>query len=82
MPVAAPQKPAAEASAPTSTAAPALPPLATADQLAASLGTVPTADKQSAQAGLLPFLGEPGKEIRRIVIFYRNGSFADYKPES
>lgn len=26
-------------------------------------------------------LGEPGKAIRRIVIFYRDGSFADYQPE-
>jgi hypothetical protein len=24
---------------------------------------------------------EPGKAIRRIVIFYRDGSFADYQPE-
>ena len=33
-------------------------------------------------AALLPFLGEPGKAIRRIVIFYRDGSFADYQPEA
>jgi hypothetical protein len=43
---------------------------------------VPTASKQSPEAALLPFLGEPGKEIRRIVIFYRDGSFADYHPEA
>lgn len=30
---------------------------------------------------MLPFLSEPGKAIRRIVIFYRDGSFADYQPE-
>jgi len=35
----------------------------------------------SPDASLLPFLGEPGKAIRRIVIFYRDGSFADYQPE-
>lgn len=30
---------------------------------------------------LMPFFGEPGKAIRRIVIFYRDGSFSDYQPE-
>ena len=30
----------------------------------------------------LPLLAEPGKAIRRIVIFYRDGSFADYQPEA
>jgi transcriptional regulator with XRE-family HTH domain len=33
------------------------------------------------EAALLPFLNESGKAIRRIVIFYRDGSFADYQPE-
>jgi DNA-binding XRE family transcriptional regulator len=33
------------------------------------------------QAAALSFLGEPGKAIRRIVIFYRDGSFSDYVPE-
>lgn len=33
------------------------------------------------EAALLPFMTEPGKAIRRIVIFYRDGSFADYQPE-
>jgi transcriptional regulator with XRE-family HTH domain len=32
-------------------------------------------------AAALSFLGEPGKAIRRIVIFYRDGSFSDYQPE-
>jgi hypothetical protein len=32
-------------------------------------------------AAALSFLGEPGKAIRRIVIFYRDGSFSDYVPE-
>jgi len=32
-------------------------------------------------AAALSFLGEPGKSIRRIVIFYRDGSFSDYLPE-
>ncbi|WP_151088728.1 helix-turn-helix domain-containing protein [Hymenobacter baengnokdamensis] len=34
-----------------------------------------------AAAAPLPSLTEPGKAIRRIVIFYRDGSFADYCPE-
>ncbi|WP_254245163.1 hypothetical protein [Hymenobacter sp. BRD67] len=29
----------------------------------------------------LPSLAESGKVIRRIVIFYQDGSFADYCPE-
>lgn len=32
-------------------------------------------------AAALSFLGEPGKAIRRIVIFYHDGSFSDYQPE-
>ncbi|MFD1875355.1 helix-turn-helix domain-containing protein [Hymenobacter bucti] len=32
-------------------------------------------------AAALSFLGEPGKAIRRIVIFYRDGSFSDYLPD-
>ena len=35
----------------------------------------------SLEAAMLPFLSESGKSIRRIVIFYRDGSFADYQPE-
>jgi hypothetical protein len=34
-----------------------------------------------AEAAMLPFLAESGKAIKRIVIFYRDGSFADYQPE-
>jgi len=33
-------------------------------------------------AAALSFLGEPGKAIRRIVIFYRDGSFSDFLPEA
>lgn len=32
-------------------------------------------------ADLAAGFAEPGKPIRRIVIFYRDGSFADYQPE-
>ncbi|MGI4872973.1 MAG: helix-turn-helix domain-containing protein [Janthinobacterium lividum] len=32
-------------------------------------------------AAAAAMFGEPGKAIRRIVIFYRDGSFADYQPE-
>ncbi|MGI4737789.1 MAG: helix-turn-helix domain-containing protein [Janthinobacterium lividum] len=34
------------------------------------------------EAAALSLLSEPGKAIRRIVIFYRDGSFADYQPEA
>jgi DNA-binding XRE family transcriptional regulator len=47
---------------------------------AASLAP-PVSATPSPEAALLPFLGESGKAIRRIVIFYRDGSFADYQPE-
>lgn len=40
-----------------------------------------TATTSSNPAAALSFLGEPGKAIRRIVIFYRDGSFSDYLPE-
>ena len=32
-------------------------------------------------AAAFSFLGEAGKTIRRIVLFYSDGSFSDYKPE-
>lgn len=35
----------------------------------------------TSSAAALSFLGEPGKAIRRIVIFYHDGSFSDYQPE-
>lgn len=35
----------------------------------------------SSESPMLPFLTEPGKAIRRIVVFYRDGSFTDYQPE-
>ncbi|TPG61717.1 helix-turn-helix domain-containing protein [Hymenobacter nivis] len=39
----------------------------------------------AAPAGSIPpelaLFAEPGKAIRRIVIFYRDGTFADYQPE-
>lgn len=57
-------------------AAPAASPLT--EVPAASL---PPASNLAETAGL-PFLPEPGKAIRRIVIFYRDGSFADYQPEA
>jgi hypothetical protein len=54
--------------------APLLPP--TAAEVAA-----PEVAAVSNPAAALSFLGEPGKAIRRIVIFYRDGSFSDYVPE-
>jgi len=56
-------------------AAPAASPLT--EVPAASL---PPASSPAKTAGF-PFLPEPGKAIRRIVIFYQDGSFADYQPE-
>jgi len=61
----------ASASTPDDTAAAALMP-ATAAALSTSANV---------EADMLPFLAESGKAIRRIVIFYRDGSFADYQPE-
>lgn len=51
-------------------AAPAVPPVAT-----------PAPAPAPAMPSLAEVFGEPGKAIRRIVIFYRDGSFADYQPE-
>ena len=45
-----------------------------------SAATPPQAAAPDA-AVLAAGLAEPGKAIRRIVIFYRDGSFADYQPE-
>jgi transcriptional regulator with XRE-family HTH domain len=45
----------------------------------------PAAPVAAASAGNVPpelaLFAEPGKAIRRIVIFYRDGTFADYQPE-
>ena len=46
--------------------------------------TAPTPAGVSTATGIPPELAlfaEPGKAIRRIVIFYRDGTFADYQPE-
>ena len=40
----------------------------------------PADENQSASLATALFAGA-GKPIRRIVIFYRDGSFADYQPE-
>lgn len=68
----------------------ALPPLPT--ELAPAPGSSSTAaappqevvsrtNGPATDASWLAPLAEPGKAIRRIVIFYRDGSFADYQPE-
>ncbi len=66
----------------TPAAAPALTAAATSAPATATAPTAPAAPA-SASLGtdLLPFLTDSGKAIRRIVIFYRDGSFADYQPE-
>jgi hypothetical protein len=61
----------------------------TAELPAIASGPLTTAEAASAEVPVatpnptaaLSFLGEPGKAIRRIVIFYRDGSFSDYVPE-
>ncbi|GAA3994385.1 hypothetical protein GCM10022408_00920 [Hymenobacter fastidiosus] len=40
-----------------------------------------SAPPDSRALSLAVSLGEPGKRIRRIVIFYHDGTFADYQPE-
>lgn len=64
----------ATATAPAAWALPAAGPA-----VEAPVAEVPGATPSPAAA--LSFLGEPGKAIRRIVIFYRDGSFSDYVPE-
>ncbi len=82
-----PQEPETRLPAPD---APLVPPAAVAPPVVPSLATpgpsqpqkqpaspiAPAADVDFAQA-----LAEPGKRIRRIVIFYQDGTFADYQPE-
>ena len=90
--LAEPATPAAQAPV-VETAGPALQP---ADEPATSQALVnelPTQAPMPTPAAALPapaplagpsladVFGEPGKAIRRIVIFYRDGSFADYQPE-
>jgi len=71
-PTASPTVPATQPSAAASVASPSVAvPAVSLPQPSAAEG-----------AALLPFLAEPGKAIRRIVIFYRDGSFADYQPEA
>ncbi len=77
------------AQAPASPATPADPVAATSlgelttpvAEVPATLATSDAPMPSSNPAAALSFLGEPGKAIRRIVIFYRDGSFSDYLPE-
>ncbi len=78
--------PEAKAGAPAApTAAPVLPPLPEPTAPVAAMGSASAAGAAvPAVVGLPPELAlfaEPGKAIRRIVIFYRDGTFADYQPE-
>jgi transcriptional regulator with XRE-family HTH domain len=56
-------------------------PVAPATEVPTSLPSPEASTPSSNPAAALSFLGEPGKAIRRIVIFYRDGSFSDYLPE-
>lgn len=51
-------------------------------EVAPPLTSLEAPDTATNPAAALSFLGEPGKAIRRIVIFYRDGSFSDFLPES
>ncbi|MBT9394651.1 helix-turn-helix domain-containing protein [Hymenobacter sp. NST-14] len=53
-----------------------------ATQAAASPLEEPRAEIQPAGVDMAQALATPGKRIRRIVIFYQDGTFADYQPES
>lgn len=61
------------------TAAAVVAPVAAAQLPVAGAAAPQASDDTAAMAA---FLSEPGKAIRRIVIFYRDGSFADYRPEA
>lgn len=63
-------------------AAPAAPPATEAPPATAPI-QMPVLPSPAATDAAMPAqsLAEPGKAIRRIVIFYRDGSFADYQPE-
>jgi len=50
-------------------------------QIATPAAAVSSPAAPKAVPSLADVFGEPGKAIRRIVIFYRDGSFADYQPE-
>lgn len=49
--------------------------------LTPAIPALPATAPVSAAPTLADVFGESGKAIRRIVIFYRDGSFADYQPE-
>ena len=59
--------------------------LASSARVAAAPASVATLPPAAAPAENPPpelaLFAEPGKAIRRIVIFYRDGTFADYQPE-
>lgn len=50
--------------------------------IALPVSPVPLPASASDTEQMLAGFAEPGKAIRRIVIFYRDGSFADYQPEA
>ncbi|WP_072144867.1 helix-turn-helix domain-containing protein [Hymenobacter sp. AT01-02] len=44
--------------------------------------SLPQTPAQTPNSDLLVGIAEPGKRIRRIVIFYQDGTFSDYQPEA
>lgn len=69
------------APAPVVPAVATIPHSANSDAVATPVQSLAAPLAVAAGAALAQSLAEPGKVIRRIVIFYRDGSFADYQPE-
>lgn len=76
----APASPAAQAGTDFLATAAVAAPVAAAQFPVASVSAAPQVPDDT--AAMAASLSEPGKAIRRIVIFYRDGSFADYQPEA
>lgn len=70
--------PSAPAAAPTTTSAEKY----AADQVVRASGESAKEPASPAGSELARSLATPGKGIRRIVIFYQDGTFADYQPEA
>lgn len=81
-PLPATAQPATPPVASTAAVAPQAPAPVTVAPVMSAMAPAPyTPASVASEAALLPFLNDSGKAIRRIVIFYRDGSFADYQPE-
>lgn len=78
----APVAPAPVASVEALAATQSAPAAVTVSAVAGPAAAAPAAlPAQSADVSLARAFAEPGKSIRRIVIFYQDGTFTDYQPE-